>query len=219
MTSREYSLCQESGLRWTEATAYTVPADEPRDIGHRCLPRPTPCLLSGLSTYAMQAEHTSIVSQPVSAAPCMLQGTFMLCLREVMCDKVLSRSFTRETPELASGCLARASPTQICILTNASCTEVAGYYAPKDWDGPVHAKAGLMPRWSRDGRFVAFDSAHVWGTGSQMYVAGVQQMKVGWSATAPPAKQAPARSVSSKKNALTQASLPVLWGDGRDAFS
>ena len=54
----------------------------------------------------------------------------------------------------------------------------------------MHAKAGLMPRWSRDGRFVAFDSAHVWGTGSQMYVAGVQQMKVGWApaAAAPTAR-------------------------------
>ena len=70
----------------------------------------------------------------------------------------------------------------------------AGYYAVKDWDGPVYAKAGLMPRWSRDGRFVAFDSAHIWGTGSQMYVAGVQQMKVGWPAVAaPPAKDPPAR--------------------------
>jgi len=78
-------------------------------------------------------------------------------------------------------------------LTNLAAS-VAGYFSSKDWDGPTHARAGLMPRWSRDGRFVAFDSAHIWGTGSQMYVAGVQQMKVGWPAAVPAARDPPARS-------------------------
>ena len=73
------------------------------------------------------------------------------------------------------------------------CHDRAGYYAPKDWDGPAHARGGLLPRWSRDGRFVAFDSAHIWGTGSQMYVAGVQQLKIGWPAAAAPARDPPAR--------------------------
>ena len=66
-------------------------------------------------------------------------------------------------------------------MVGVLCDDIAGYYASKDWDGPSHARGGLQPRWSRDGRFVAFDSAHIWGTGSQMYVAGVQQLKVGWS--------------------------------------
>ncbi len=55
-----------------------------------------------------------------------------------------------------------------------------GYFSPKDWDAPAHLKAGLSPRWSPDGRYLAFDSAHVWGTGSQMYVAGVQLLDAGW---------------------------------------
>ena len=67
-----------------------------------------------------------------------------------------------------------------------------------------------MPRWSRDGRFVAFDSAHIWGTGSQMYVAGVQQMKVGWPAAVLPAKTPSARSVSTD-NILILAFACFLW--------
>ena len=81
---------------------------------------------------------------------------------------------------------------------------VAGYYATKDWDGPAHARGGLQPRWSRDGRFVAFDSAHVWGTGSQMYVAGVQQLKIGWpeSSSPAPARGKPKRCVGNTRRAL-----------------
>ena len=61
----------------------------------------------------------------------------------------------------------------------------------------MHARAGLMPESSRNGRFVAFNSAHIWGIGSQMYVAGGQQMKVGWpTAAVPAARDPPARSVT-----------------------
>lgn len=50
----------------------------------------------------------------------------------------------------------------------------AGYFSPKDWEAPEFAQGGLRPRWSPCGRYLAFDSAHVWGTGLQMYVTGVQ---------------------------------------------
>ncbi len=112
---------------------------------------------------------------------------------------------------LRTATLSTATPRHVCISACEAFAGFAGYYSPKDWDGPTHARAGLMPRWSRDGRFVAFDSAHIWGTGSQMYVAGVQQMKVGWPAAVPTAKDPPARSVTSAT--LILAFIPLLEGN------
>jgi hypothetical protein len=68
------------------------------------------------------------------------------------------------------------------MTLNLCCFPFAGYFSPKDWEAPAHLKAGLSPRWSPDGRYLSFDSAHVWGTGSQMYVTGVQLLRAGWPA-------------------------------------
>ena len=153
------------------------------------------------TSYRYTMAHRFVLGPsplPAPAQPCTSLRTRPYCMQAVQCLGTGTRSGDTATQEPdCSGSIRSSAPVPRVrsAAHRASVRTVAGYYWPKDWDGPVYAKAGLMPRWSRDGRFVAFDSAHVWGTGSQMYVAGVQQMKVGWQQTA--AARAPtARSVS-----------------------
>ena len=67
-------------------------------------------------------------------------------------------------------------------------------------------------------RYLAFDSAHVWGTGSQMYVTGVQLVKAGWPGQLPAHSNSGGDGVSSSRRRLSDEQQSAS-GDGSTLFA